>query len=98
MYINYLVKDLTRENITQAKIAFGADLELNNGLFVYNGGQVILPLNAVSRITSDKLPLMDGKINLRSINENEKEQKTISISVKDAMNVDALYYIINNLA
>jgi hypothetical protein len=105
-YTNYLVKDLTKENVEQADISFGKNLELNNGQFIYKNGQTVLPLSAVSKVTADKLPfkigdslpIFDTKINLRSINDNEKEKKVISIPVDETMNVDALYYIVNNLA
>lgn len=96
-YTNYLIRDLTRENVMRAEMTFGPDLELNNGKFVYMGGQVVLPLSDVSRVTSDRWPFMSSKINLRSVNENEKEKKIISIPIDQVMNLDALYYIINEL-
>jgi hypothetical protein len=96
-YTNHLIKDLTIENIKQADLSFGKNLRLTEGQLIYRGSQVVLPLDEVSRVTDDRLPFMDSKINIRSINDRGEEKKTISIPITEVMNVDALYYIIYKL-
>ena len=96
-YTAYIVKDLNKQNIGQAEIRFGTDVMLKNGQFIYKNGEIVLPLSETSRVTSDKLPLFSSKINLRSIDESGREKKAITIPIDQAMNVDALYCIINDL-
>jgi len=102
LYIRWLVKDLTMENIADANISFGPDLELSGGQFIYTHKKEkkYMPVGEVHGLEIQT----DDEHNffwLTSRVETDKKGRPKKIAggqTVKALNLEALYHIVQMIA
>ena len=98
-FTEHLLNGITKENIYQANISFGAQLELSNGQLKYDSwgkeGEKIIPLDLVFGLQ----PNENGNLIMLMGEKNEKGKAEILASIKAdvALNIGALYRILEIL-
>jgi len=95
-YTEYLLKDLSKENLSDANISFGPQLQLRDGQLVYcknimKKSETIIPFENISNICggADGVVWIDGPKN-----EKGKAETLAKLSVESLLNIDALDRIV----
>lgn len=83
---------------TMTRMSADYSLVLENGVFIYSekDKKVALPLSEVAQVTRE-IKLWDStyKVHLKSVDEQGKTTREISMGVWEVWNIDVLYYIVD---
>jgi hypothetical protein len=92
VYTNYLLRDVTKENISQLNLSFGDKLKLAGGQLIHDAdkkqGAVSIPLESIRR-----LEYLNDEGYWLSL-KNERAEELTSIRADKAMNLETLNRIV----